>query len=37
MKLTIIHDVHGRPFWRDAVKDVADTLSSSLVITWNHI
>ena len=25
MKLTIIPDVHGRPFWRDAVKDVADT------------
>ena len=25
MKLTIIPDVHGRPFWRDAVKDVAET------------
>ena len=25
MKLTIIPDVHGRPFWRDAVKDVEDT------------
>ena len=25
MKLTIIPDVLGRPFWRDAVKDVADT------------
>ena len=24
-KVTIIPDVHGRPFWRDAVKDVADT------------
>ena len=25
MKITIIPDFHGRPFWRDAVKDVADT------------
>ena len=25
MKLTIIPDVHGRPFWRDAVKDVEVT------------
>ena len=32
MKLTIIPDVHGRPFWRDAVKDAVKDVADTPVV-----